>query len=712
MFAKLTNEEEQCIDNILTTGLNEINDVPSLALSSMSNLSTPCVGQSSNLNLSRNNRNNSLSKNNLNGSNSIDNKKDREDTNKSNSSVSLHLSSSINERENILMNNEENENSKNNDNIKNIYKNNITRFSDENILNIINSTVGSSNKKTEVDLSNSTQKLIDKYINIDINTHHKEVKNIKTSLNNNIMKIEDNNPLSPSFVNLNNNISNIDNVQKPNIHNEEELLNGENSLIKINNLLIDNNDKEKLSLMDLSEKENINHQYKKSETNINLNENNDYKNQKNKIGNNKYNPKSVALKKLIDKIKKDENLDFFDGLEKSGENNRKHDIEQNEEKTNNSGLFTLGNATSPNLNIFKNDIKNNLIKNKNLDKGINNLKTDGDLKLVIQKIKHLEKSINNLNDSNSNYDVEYDEIKKNNEKINIMKNEINSIQNKLKSIKMKLEQQSYSLNQEQNKYQIRTFKPSNKTKSKNKNKLRKISSKKYLSIDDSLFDKHKKRNYSSQKKNYSFKNSIYSNLSLKNQKNRKKYKYLSAKKDFRLSLRSNTSNKSSKSLRSNSHRDNRGNTSYKKERREKIDYKTKYEELREKFELQREKMKSEKQNILSLQQKIKILNTKKDSYPKLYEYNKNLKEQNVELKNNLKDSEKIRHEQEKLIQSLTKEIKILKGGINLNDTETLNQLADTYLALKESLMKTSELSQSEKNYQIKIIKKNKKKKSS
>ena len=94
-------------------------------------------------------------------------------------------------------------------------------------------------------------------------------------------------------------------------------------------------------------------------------------------------------------------------------------------------------------------------------------------------------------------------------------------------------------------------------------------------------------------------------------------------------------------------------------------------------------MKSEKQNILSLQQKIKILNTKKDSYPKLYEYNKNLTEQNIELNNNLKDSEKIRQEQEKLINSLTKEINILKGGINLNDPETLNNLANTYLALKE-----------------------------
>ena len=121
-------------------------------------------------------------------------------------------------------------------------------------------------------------------------------------------------------------------------------------------------------------------------------------------------------------------------------------------------------------------------------------------------------------------------------------------------------------------------------------------------------------------------------------------------------------------------------------------------------------MKSEKQNILSLQQKIKILNNKKNSYPKLYEYNKNLIEQNNELNNNLKDSEKIRHEQEKLIKSLTKEINILKGGINLDDPETLNNLANTYLALKESLMKTSGLSQSEHNNHKKKRNKSKNKK--
>jgi hypothetical protein len=89
-------------------------------------------------------------------------------------------------------------------------------------------------------------------------------------------------------------------------------------------------------------------------------------------------------------------------------------------------------------------------------------------------------------------------------------------------------------------------------------------------------------------------------------------------------------------------------------------------------------MKSEKQNILSLQQKIKILNTKKDSYSKLYEYNKNLTEQNIELNNNFNDSEKIKQEQEKIINSLTKEINLLKGGINLGGSQTLNKLANIY----------------------------------
>ena len=262
MLGKLTNEEEQCIDDILTSGLNEINDVPSLSLSLMSNRSTPCYEQTSNLNLSRNNKNNSLSKNSSNNSNNLNNKLTEENNNKNNSSVSLRLSSSINEKENLNINQVENENKEKNSDLKNILNintnKNSTRFSEENILNIINSTEGASNKKAEIELSNSTQKLIDKYINIDLNSNHKEKKNLK---NNNVIEMADNAILSPSFVNLNNNISNIDNVQKTNTNNEDEILNGENSIIKINNLLLENNDKEKMSIIDLSERENINNNF-------------------------------------------------------------------------------------------------------------------------------------------------------------------------------------------------------------------------------------------------------------------------------------------------------------------------------------------------------------------------------------------------------------------------------------------------------------------
>ena len=99
-----------------------------------------------------------------------------------------------------------------------------------------------------------------------------------------------------------------------------------------------------------------------------------------------------------------------------------------------------------------------------------------------------------------------------------MKNEINSIQNKLKAIKKKLEQQSFPLTKEQNDFQNHTYKTNNRIKSKNKNKIRKKSSKKYLSIDESLTHKPKKKSYSSQKKNYSYMSNFYLNSSLRKQK--------------------------------------------------------------------------------------------------------------------------------------------------------------------------------------------------
>ena len=55
-------------------------------------------------------------------------------------------------------------------------------------------------------------------------------------------------------------------------------------------------------------------------------------------------------------------------------------------------------------------------------------------------------------------------------------------------------------------------------------------------------------------------NSFYLNFSVKKQKNSRKYRYLSEKKDFNLSIRSTTNNKSLKII---SHKNNRKNNSYK-----------------------------------------------------------------------------------------------------------------------------------------------------
>ena len=57
-----------------------------------------------------------------------------------------------------------------------------------------------------------------------------------------------------------------------------------------------------------------------------------------------------------------------------------------------------------------------------------------------------------------------------------------------------------------------------------------------------------------------------------------------------------------------------------------------------------------------------------------------------------------------------REINILKNGINLNDPQTLEQLADTYNKLKESLLKSSTYSDNSNkiNNNFQNIKKKKK----
>ena len=119
----------------------------------------------------------------------------------------------------------------------------------------------------------------------------------------------------------------------------------------------------------------------------------------------------------------------------------KYNLMPDDENSNNTELFTLGNVTKENINYLKRENRNNnnlgkmnKTQRKNQDERINNLKIKNDnLKLVIQKVKNLENSINSINASNSNFDdIEYKEIEKNNEKINI-ENEIQSDNIKLKA---------------------------------------------------------------------------------------------------------------------------------------------------------------------------------------------------------------------------------------------------------------------------------------
>lgn len=108
------------------------------------------------------------------------------------------------------------------------------------------------------------------------------------------------------------------------------------------------------------------------------------------------------MKKLIDKIKKDENdinknkNNNKDNSESSNDDNNylKYNLMPNDETdySNNSELFTLGNATAPNLNIMKNN-KNKTFKNnksKNKEKRITKVENDN-LKLVIQKSEKFRK---------------------------------------------------------------------------------------------------------------------------------------------------------------------------------------------------------------------------------------------------------------------------------------------------------------------------------
>jgi hypothetical protein len=165
-----------------------------------------------------------------------------------------------------------------------------------------------------------------------------------------------------------------------------------------------------------------------------------------------------------------EDNNTLNDLESNGDINE-HIFQNNDlDNTNNSELFTLGNNEPSTIQYHHN--KENNIQTKNKAKTMKNK----------SKTKNIKKSdIDKDNNILNSY--EFEEINKNNEKMNIMKKEINNIQNKLKNIKIKLEEQDISIKEHQNifskKYSTNYnyYNPNKKNNIKRKNNSRKESPK-------------------------------------------------------------------------------------------------------------------------------------------------------------------------------------------------------------------------------------------
>ena len=646
MFGPLTNEEEQCIDNILSSGIDEMNDVSSLALSSMSTNTIPCytkpIIENNDTQNIQNNETNKMSLSSLDPKNNLCEIKNKEHSIKLNENISL----------------------------SNILKSN-TQLSGENPLNIINSVGGSTNdKKIETGLSSSTMKLIDKYLNIDLSVKNSKEQTNKNNilLNNNKNNLINNNNITEEIV-----INESDNLDNYSIlcHHMNNINNTNNS----NNINNNINNTGKLNLYDLSGNNN-NQNYIED-----IPSSNEYKKQK--TGNEKYNPKSAALKNLIDRLKQSENFDT-NSLYEDNETEVYTYNNGSINATNNSELFTLGNTAQTindeyELKTKKKYSQTHKIKSKSKNKCRNN-----NLKLVNKK----------QNDDDELFDkYEIEEIQENNNKMTKMRNEINQIQNKLKNLTKKIKQTNNNKNNLLKKNNINNINNIITTPQSKKSIKRKFSSTSGFGNSKNISkSKNKKltRNFSyttaSNKKNsLKSKYNLYNTSKLNASFHKKPKRTLSYQNFFK---KKSSTSKNKWYSRDNSHS---GSISARKirETKENSDYREKYEILRQKFDLQREKLKSEKQNIISLQQRIKMLKNKKDSYPQLYEYNQSLLQQNNVLINNLRDAENIRTEQEKLIRSLQKEIDILNKGLNLNNLDALKFLEETYQGMKESLLRST-----------------------
>ena len=95
--------------------------------------------------------------------------------------------------------------------------------------------------------------------------------------------------------------------------------------------------------------------------------------------------------------------------------------------------------------------------------------------------------------------------------------------------------------------------------------------------------------------------------------------------------------------------------------KEKLDFKEKYQKLREMYEAQKEKMIDKKNEILILQKNIRIIDNKISNFPELYEYNQILEKQNEILMEYLDKSENILENQLDIIKELYNKIKICEN---------------------------------------------------
>ena len=530
---------------------------------------------------------------------------------------------------------------------------------------LVNST--NNNNKNDVDiyeLSISTKKLIDKYIDLKISTYSKKdtitnnsnnTKNEKNELNQILENNKkDNNNLKESQSNLLlNENSSINDMTSSLLGKNSKNSFSINSNMEQNNTS-DINNSEILKVNELSEVNHINNKNKKDFIiieqpikNVNFDKCQNLNNDKDKKKKEKkYKPRSSALKKLINKLKKEEELydnncvDSYKFTKKStnydtgkrninsNNNNNNNNSSINSFQINESELFTLGNSNISLSTLNSKKPKKNKVKEKE--------KYNIDSSITFRKNKKYKKS-----KSNSSVEFKYDnkfyprtgittakskdknlkkfeKILSSKERYDILKEEMNSIQAQIKNISERINLGNSSKR-----------------------------------------DKYLKKTYSAKLIKMNSKNNKYLNLSSTSSLNLDDVSYKKKKKSKPLSVNcSYDSNKSGQKT--------------KKSKEEKI-YKNKYKELREKFDLQREKMKSEKQNILSLQQKIKILEKKHEKYPELVEYNNTLNEQNIMLKNNLNILDNVRKKQSLLIEALKNEIYEIKNNRNfLNKKENYN----------------------------------------